>query len=650
MSATIFPHPSLLSAAMPPDRWPVGRVFGEEPFRTDNEVLAVTFSPAGLWSVEDGGSLRQWDPTSGRQLTLHSLEEDATLWSFDPSGQLLAGASVDLTLWELASGRRRAVIPQNTWITALAFAPGSDLAATGHDDGVIRLWDTADGQLIRQLRGYLRPVSALAFGPDGKRLVSAGEDKLMFVWNLETGEIEGLFGGHTDRIPALVWHPDGRRLISAGWDTTARIWDADTHEPIILLNSHASQVVALALSGDGELLACADSANAVHVWDLKTSEALRIFHDAEAEVRCLAFNTDATRLAAGGADCSLHVWEPRQGIRWGARAGLLSNPKSEIRNPKSEISQAEVASDSIGRPWDFGFRISDLASVAISPDSKQLASVHGASLRIWSTDSGELILDQPNDTELRAVAYSPDGRLLATGGNRVELRDAATGKRHHLLEGPEPPVVAVAFALAAPLVAAGSGSSADVWLWDARTGEPALLIPDAIPGCVVQAIAFHPGRHVLAVAGWDWFEAGDSDGAVVLWDVTTRRREALLGGGAAAIAFHPAGRRLAVAGLDRTLRVWDLAERALVGEWPGHADAVRCLAFSPDGRWLASGGDDRTVRLWDAETGRPHLIASLAAQVTSLAFAPDGRFPVTGNRNGSSSQLLLSTALDATGV
>jgi WD40 repeat protein len=165
----------------------------------------------------------------------------------------------------------------------------------------------------------------------------------------------------------------------------------------------------------------------------------------------------------------------------------------------------------------------------------------------------------------------------------------------------------------------------------------------------VQAVAFHPQRPVLAVAGWDWFEAGGSDGAVLVWDVTERRREALLGGGAAAIAFHPAGRRLAVAGLDRALRVWDLAERALVGEWPGHADAVRCLAFSPDGRWLASGGDDRTVRLWDADTGQLQCIASLAAQVTALDFAPDGRFLFTGNRNGSCSQLLLSTALDAAG-
>src|SRR5262249_38133822 len=160
-------------------------------------------------------------------------------------------------------------------------------------------------------------------------------------------------------------------------------------------------------------------------------------------------------------------------------------------------------------------------------------------------------------------------------------------------------VVALAFAPATPIVAAGSSASADIWLWDIRTREPVLMIPDAIPCGVVQAMAFQPNRPVLAVADCDWYEAGGSDGAVVLWDITTRRRESLLGGGATSIAFDPTGRWLAVAGLDRTLRIWDLTGRQLVGELTGHTDAVRRVAYSPDGTWLVSAGDDRTVRLWD---------------------------------------------------
>src|SRR5713226_8173348 len=115
MSATILPQIAL-STLPPPSVWPIGRVFGETSFRTDADVLAVSFGPGGLWSVEEGGGLRQWDEATGRLVNWRELEEDATLWSFRPDGRLLAGAAADLTLWDVATGRRRLVIPDSTCV------------------------------------------------------------------------------------------------------------------------------------------------------------------------------------------------------------------------------------------------------------------------------------------------------------------------------------------------------------------------------------------------------------------------------------------------------------------------------------------------------------------------------------------------------
>jgi WD40 repeat protein len=585
----------------------LGRVFGEKPFRTDADIQAVSFGPDGLSSVEECGVLRRWDAATGRQFSWHALDANATLWTFRPDGQILAGASVDLTLWDVASGRQRAMLPQHSWTTAVAFAPDSDLVATGHDDGVICIWDAADGQVLRRFRGYQRPVSALAFCPDGRRLASAAEDRLIFVWNVSTGQIEGMLGGHTDRIPALAWHPDGRRLVSAGWDTTARVWDTESFEPIILLNSHASQVFTLALSRDGTWLACADSANAVHLWDLRTNELHHVFHGAKAELSALAFNSDGTRLVAGGADRCLHVWDPRRGERLD---GSIALPATGT-------------------------------SVSLSPDGRALASLDGAALRVYDSGNAKLLFEGKNESNHRAVAYSPAGRLFAIAGDVLELRDAATGTLQTVLEGPRLPVAALAFAADGALLAAGGTGSADIWIWELAANQPALLIPDAVAGCVVQALAFHPSQPLLAVAGCDWEETTGCDGRVNIWHVGARRREVLLGGGALAIAFDPTGRRLAVACLDRTLRIWDLAERQLVGEWTGHTDAVRSLAYSPDSRWLASAGDDRTVRIWDPRSGRPLGIVPLAAHVGGLCFAPDGRSLFTGNGDGSCCQIII---------
>jgi WD40 repeat protein len=602
MSATMVPVPSEPHSTASPNR----RVFGEKPFRTDADVLALSFAgAAGLWSLEEGGALRRWDCETGRLLSWEALGDIATLWTFRPDGQILAGADGDLRLWDVASGQQRTVIPQDSWVTAVAFAPNGDLAATGHDDGRICLWDTSDGQLLLQLRGHQKPISALAFHPKGSQLASAAEDRLILVWDVDEGRILGLLAGHTDRIPALAWHPDGQRLFSAGWDTTARVWDVDTFEPIILLNSHANQVTAMALSADGALLACADSANVVHIWDVATNCTLHVFDDAGAEIRCLAFNADGTRLAAGGADRFLHLWEPRLGKRCGGRA---------------EPPGAETG-------------------VSLSPTGERLATVSGTTLRLWDTGVPQIVFEHSGQATLHAVAHSPDGRLLAMAGDAVELWDTTTGGRRLVLEGPKPPLSALAFASDGSLLAAAGADSADVWLWHPRTGEAAVMIPDAVPGCLVQALVFHPHQPLLAVGGCDWFEASGSDGVVIIWDVTARRRVALLGGGAVGLAFDPSGRRLAIACLDRAIRVWDVPGRRLLGEWTGHADAVRSVLFSPDGRWLASGSDDRTVRLWDAKSGQTLGLAEMPTRVQSLCFAPDGQSLFTGNGNDSCSQL-----------
>jgi WD40 repeat protein len=580
-------------------------------------VLALAFAPdGGLWSVEEGGSLRRWDVSTGQQSDWHALGEAATLWSFRGTAQIAASAGDDLVLWNVVAGKMIASIPQHSWITALAFGTQSDVIAAGSDDGVVRIWDGGDGQLLEQLRGHLEPVSAIAISPDGKRLASAGEDRLIFLWNLDTGAIDGVFAGHTDRIPALAWHPSGRRLVSAGWDTTARVWDVESCEPVILLNSHASQVQTLALSPDGALLACADSANSIHIWDMVRYETLHVLDGHEAEIRALTFSHDGRQLASGGADRVIHVWDAGLGERW-----------SDRRTPglNSDIRQT---------------------SISISPDGGRLAATRGATLAVWDTITGKLVHEHRDEGLLHAVAYSRVGRLLAVSGDgpRIVLLDADSGATRGGLAGPQPPITALAFSADGTLLASASATGGDVWIWNVAAAEPALLIPDALDGCTVQALAFHPRAPLLAVGGIDWLATGGSDGCVALWDVTTRHREVSFRGGTTSVAFHPSGRRLAAASLGRSIRIWDVEARLGIAELTGHSDAVRCVVYSPDGRWLVSGADDRTLRLWDAESGALLGVCELHTQIKSLAFAPDGSRLFTGNGNDSCCQVDVPSA------
>ncbi|MBX3399640.1 MAG: WD40 repeat domain-containing protein [Gemmataceae bacterium] len=609
---TTDPVPDLEFPAKPSPL--VHRIFGEPRFQTESDVAAVAFAADGtVHSVDEAGILQHWT-SDGKLLSRHYLSDLETVWRFDPTAQLLVSGNDDLRFWNVGTGTLQGRAGRNSWVTAIAFTADGAIVASGHDDGKVRLWDSAKLEMVAELSGHPMPVSALAFSPDGRKLASAGEDRAVRIWDLDTGERLAELFSHTDRVPALAWSTDGALLVSAGWDTSARVWRLGQSDPVMLLNSHADQVVALASGPMSGQFATADSDFEIHLWkDPERATPGAVLRGHIEEVRCLAFNADGSRLASAGADRVIHVWDTATGE-------LLAGPR-----PKAKHELAIVASDG----------------------KLRLASTGAASFRFWDVETGAE-LPPSGDGPAHSVAASPDGRWLAVGGvdHFTRLYDLAKPGEPRRLEATKPPIGSLAFDTNGGTLAQTSPADGLVWLWNALTGEPRIILIDAADNCTLESVLLHPDGERAICGGIDYLATEDRTGAVCVWHIAKKERELVFDVGVNALAIDSPGRYLAGAGLDGNVHVWDLQSQEEVFELAGHRERVNCVAFSPDGSFLLSGGDDMTVRVWDVLSGRLLVVREFDAAVQSLAFSPDGRWLFTGNANTTCYQMEFEKVLE----
>ena len=270
-------------------------------------------------------------------------------------------------------------------------------------------------------------------------------------------------------------------------------------------------------------------------------------------------------------------------------------------------------------------------TLAISRDGKLLAA--GGSygpdgeLKLWDLATGKVRPEFKAINQYPHVAFAPDGKTLASCGALrddtgtrylVKFYDPEGRKRAAHLEMPTS-MIALAYSPDGKLLAIGCADKS-VFVWDLPGKKEKFVLMGAHTD-IIQAVAFSPDSKTIASGGIE-------DKIICLWDAEKGKERAVLKGHTDQIrdlAFSPDGKLLASAGWDKSVRLWDPASGEALRSLEGHSDRVRSVAFSPDGRLLASGGDAGVVHLWDPATGE--ALRSLAHRdaVTSVAFSPDGK-------------------------
>jgi WD40 repeat protein len=233
-----------------------------------------------------------------------------------------------------------------------------------------------------------------------------------------------------------------------------------------------------------------------------------------------------------------------------------------------------------------------LESVVFSPDGKMLAS--GGKVRLWQVSDGSLLRTLEGLTDwVTSVAFSPDGETLALGSREVQFCRVSDGSLLRTLEGHTDWVHSVAFSPDGATLASGSGREA--WLW--RVSDGTLLRTLEGHASWVNSVAFSPDGAMLA--------SGSSDDTVRLWQVSNGTLLRMLTGHTlyvSSVAFSPDGAILASGSSDKTMRLWRVSDGTLLRILEGHTGNVASVAFSPDGATLASGSWDGAVRLWGVAT------------------------------------------------
>lgn len=613
----------------------------------DLPVNSAQLSPDGRFLIAGGANghaLIQNLTDKSAPVTLATQSTALEGASFSPDARFaLTTSDRGVDIWEVDSSQRlRTLSPPGVVYNAQFSPDGQRIAtATWHDGtGAVCLWETATGDLLREVARNHFGYRFASFSPDGDRLVTAGEDNLAQIWDLRTGKAIGEPIRHTSWVFHASFSPDGRAIVTASFDGTAQVCDAKTGRPLLPPLQHPAGVKTALFSPDGRyiLTACWDFT--ARIWEVSNGRPLYPFlkHNGK-HVIYASFTPSGRNVLTANGNGVVTLWDLARTRSFPGKIPVQQNPAIQqhvlissnqatlFRKPGKTLAaristgldlldvkwnrdgthlltvSAPKAGDSpelVAQVWECETGRPASASFML-PRSSMEENLSADQQRVWNCGEGIVLRGPEHEWQIQPLCLSPDGRLVGFASATVlSLLDSSTGKELHRLEhGPEP-------------VGYSSFSPDGTRIVTCTTSD----------GTLFERSAY-------------------------IWDVSSGARLGLPlrhSDGVSHAAFSPDGAHVVTASEDGTACVWDVQTGRALTPRLRHRAPVTEASFSPDGYWIVTACQDRTARVWDARTGEPITPPLLHPfPFWHAHFSQDGQSIITRRTGGESALWPLGT-------
>ena len=566
-----------------------------------NEITSIISSSDGARIISSADKqLRLWDVS--RRTCLGTVNHGPSRWlpmtAFVNDGQkIIFSDGQSVRLWDPARAKDCRLI------SSVTVFPSRLVCAL--DDSTLQIWDVTSGTPVCDLRGHTDQITSTAFSADGTRVASASGDGRIILWDAVRGQIiGGPLEGHTAAVTSVAFSPTGNQVVSASEDNTIRIWDVTNAKAPLKI--HVAYVESVAFSPDETHIICVHSNLIVQILDPSLCTATSILNHSIQWMlpQWCAFLHGNQQIVFISQDGRRYLRDVATGVTTAVSAaenvyhicaGAFSSDAEQFvfisKNSDIQISDAATGT-AIGPPLKHAGTIQ---SLAISPDSKRIASLYDSSrIRVWDATNGTLIASaiEGKDFDSKLIAFSPDGKQIVRADN----------------EG-------------------------NIHIWDYITGLVISCQPTKREYVPLASVSFSSdGIQIICmlkdnrIRTWNYLSSAVVDENVpqdVLPSLATASRDMSV----FSDAHFPDGTRIASICRSQTICITNTTTGDLKHLLLEGIDVnVKLPTFSPSGTMVGCVIIPDTIHIWDARTGiaigKPIKVP--ASRITSITFSLDG--------------------------